>query len=189
MSDDSSRGSVEARLEHLLETYGRFLRGTLRRVQPRNLGISLEDLEQEVRIRLWRALRDEREIAHLPSYLYRVAATVTVDAVRRAKSLSAEAPLEAPTNEGGTGIEDLRSTDDPERTVASNEITARIDAARARLAPGRREAVALHLQGFTSAEIGQIQAWTEPKARNLVYRGLADLRESLRKEGIHLGPE
>lgn len=26
--------------------------------------------------------------------------------------------------------------------------------------------------------------WTEPKARNLIYRGLEDLRETLRAEGI-----
>ena len=48
----------------------------------------------------------------------------------------------------------------------------------------RQRAVRLHLEGMTTTEIGSLMEWTEPKARNLVYRGLADLREALRAEGI-----
>jgi DNA-directed RNA polymerase specialized sigma24 family protein len=42
----------------------------------------------------------------------------------------------------------------------------------------------LHLEGMTTQEIGNLLGWTEPKARNLVYRGLQDLREQLRAEGV-----
>jgi len=41
--------------------------------------------------------------------------------------------------------------------------------------------------GYGSGEIGALMGWTEPRARNLVYRGLADLREALSRRGV--GPE
>ena len=53
-----------------------------------------------------------------------------------------------------------------------------------RLQENRRRAVGLHLQGMTTDEIARMAGWTEPKARNLVYRGLADLRVELRGMGV-----
>jgi DNA-directed RNA polymerase specialized sigma24 family protein len=41
---------------------------------------------------------------------------------------------------------------------------------------------------MTSAEIGEILGWSEPKARNLVHRGLKDLRRELLVEGIDRRP-
>ena len=34
-------------------------------------------------------------------------------------------------------------------------------------------------------EVGRLLGWSESKARNLVYRGLRDLRAALKREGIH----
>ena len=44
----------------------------------------------------------------------------------------------------------------------------------------RRRLLRLHLEGFTTQEIAELNGWTEPKARNLLYRTLGDLREKLR---------
>jgi DNA-directed RNA polymerase specialized sigma24 family protein len=43
--------------------------------------------------------------------------------------------------------------------------------------------VQLHLQGFGTADIGRLLDMTEATARNLVYRGLDELRERLKTEG------
>ena len=192
-----SHSRREQRLEEILAAYGRFLRGTLRRLAPRDSGLSLDELEQEVRIRLWRALESEREIASLSSYLYRIAATATLDAVRRARTRRREVPLADPLEpEGGRApeeawvkhraAEDFRSPDDPAAAAARAQIRERIERARAAISPARRDAVGLHLQGYTTKEIGGLFGWSEPKARNLVYRGLADLKESLRNEGVEI---
>jgi DNA-directed RNA polymerase specialized sigma24 family protein len=60
----------------------------------------------------------------------------------------------------------------------------KIERALARLAENRQLAVGLYLKGMTSEEIGELMGWSEPKARNLAYRGLKDLRHELRAEGI-----
>jgi DNA-directed RNA polymerase specialized sigma24 family protein len=40
---------------------------------------------------------------------------------------------------------------------------------------------------MTTDEIADLMEWSEPKARNLVYRGLKELRGKLRAAGIEYG--
>jgi RNA polymerase sigma-70 factor (ECF subfamily) len=42
----------------------------------------------------------------------------------------------------------------------------------------------MYLAGYNSTEIGALMGWTEAKARNLLYRGLAELRERLAEVGL-----
>ena len=130
-------------------------------------------------------MRSERNIADPASYLYRIAATATIDAVRRIKARR-ESPLSIVEDleEGPSGVRPVESADSPERVAAGKEIGRRIRDALAMLPDRRRRAVGLYLQGFTSEEIGGLLGWSEPKARNLVYRGLKVLRQQLEKHGL-----
>ncbi len=179
----------EARLHELLARYSVFLRHTIAKVCPRELGLACEDIEQEARIGLWTALKSEREIAFPASYIYKVAVSATIRAIRRAKARREEplpdensAPALAPTQ--GTRVSAGPS---PYAHAERQELRRKIDAGLARLPANRRLAVRLHLQGLTTAEIGDLSGWSEPKARNLVYRGLKDLRQHLHGLGIEDG--
>jgi DNA-directed RNA polymerase specialized sigma24 family protein len=77
---------------------------------------------------------------------------------------------------------------DPERRAASRELGARVAAALKRLAPDRRRAAAAHLQGFEVAEIMAFFGWSYERARNLIARGVADLRRQLESESDHERP-
>src|SRR6185295_16723515 len=70
----------------LLDEYGRYLRNVIARLCPKDMGLQFGDIEQDARLRLWRALESGREITDPASYIYRVAATATIDAVRRVKA-------------------------------------------------------------------------------------------------------
>src|SRR5206468_481750 len=72
----------------------------------------------------------------------------------------------------------------PDRIVEQKQTMQKVAAALARLPDNRRRAVGLHLEGWSSQEIGDLLGWTEAKARNLLYRGLGDLRERLKAGGI-----
>jgi RNA polymerase sigma-70 factor (ECF subfamily) len=48
----------------------------------------------------------------------------------------------------------------------------------------RRLAVTLYLQGHTVPEAARILDWSGKRTENLVYRGLADLRECLMAKGM-----
>jgi RNA polymerase sigma-70 factor (ECF subfamily) len=67
------------------------------------------------------------------------------------------------------------------------ELQQRVARAVDELIPARRSVVRMYLAGYGREEIADLLGWTEPKTRNLLYRGLADLREKLTDMGI--GPE
>ncbi len=182
---ESPPEEVEKRLRLLLEQYGHFLRSAITKLCPHASGVQVSDIEQEARVRLWRALQAEREIADPASYLYRIASTATIDAIRRVKARREEQLLSA-EEEDDVPVKDFATSPlaSPERQAQAREIQEKIAAALTRLSDDRRRAVGLHLKGFTTQEIANYFAWTEPKARNLVYRGLGELRQHLLAEGM-----
>ena len=182
---------VEERFNAVIEEFGQFLRQSIARLCPQDRGIQFDDIEQEARLRLWKALNSETEIQNLASYIYRIAATATIDAVRRAKVRRVEqlrlVEDEGETDEVGEG-ERPTLIENPERSPAHlterRQVVQKVKESIARLSESRRRAVGLHLEGMNSREIADLLGWSEPKARNLIYRGLKDLRDLLRPEGI-----
>lgn len=165
--------------------FGTLLRHAVARACPRDLGIEIAEVEQDARIRLWRALQSEREIHDLASYIYRIAATATIDAVRRAKARR-EDPLPGSTSddEREAAAPIAGGDSSPEQIAAGRSMARAVAAGLSQVGANRRRAVALYLRGLTTMEIGSVLGWTEAKARNLTYRGLADLRAQLKKMGI-----
>ena len=66
---------LEERFNLVVEEFGVLLRRAIVRFCPRDKGLQFDDIEQEARLRLWRALQNEREVTNYASYLYRIAAT------------------------------------------------------------------------------------------------------------------
>jgi len=185
MGEGSSVLTTEARLNLLLDEYGRYLRNAIARLCPKDLGLQYGDIEQDARLRLWRALESGKEIADPASYIYRVAATATIDAVRRVKARREEQlRLVEEEDEGGLITLVANREESPDRVVERRQMTKKVQAVFARLAEKRRSVVVLYLEGLTTHEIAHSLGWTEPKARHLVYRGLKDLRRELKAEGI-----
>jgi RNA polymerase sigma factor (sigma-70 family) len=186
--DEPDGLTAEERWRSLIALYGGYLRRVIARLCPRNLGLQFDDIEQEARLRLLKALRDEREIIDPASYLYRIAATATIDAVRRARARREE-PFASEGDGEGEGGADRLADSRPclEQATQCRILVQRVQEVVAGFSPERRRVLALHLQGFTSQEIADLHGWTEPKARNLVYRALRELREALRDQGIAYG--
>ncbi len=184
--------SIEIHFNELIQEYGRFLRQAIIRVCPKDLGLQYDEIEQEARLRLWRALESEREIHDPASYLYRIAATATLDAVRRVKrkreeQIVTDAEAEAENVDPHVLVSDPHRA--PDREAERRQIVAKVKKAMARLPDNRRTAVRLHLEGLTTQEMAHLLGWSEPKARNLVYRGLSDVREALQAAGIEYALE
>jgi RNA polymerase sigma factor (sigma-70 family) len=181
----SESSSVDARWQSLVEQYAGLLRATISRVCPRQLGLQVDDIEQEARLKLWKALKSERTIESPASYVFKTAARATIDAIRRARARREEQL--GPPPEAGGSARDWEVVDpqaSPERQAERALVLSQVQQVLGRLKAERRRALALHLQGFTTEEIGRLLGWTEPRARNLVYRGLKQLREALRAAGI-----
>jgi RNA polymerase sigma factor (sigma-70 family) len=181
MSEKPLTSGPETRFDALVEEYGKFLRSVIAQTCPRNLGIQINDIEQESHLRLWRALQSERELTGAASYIYRIAVTTTIDAVRRVMARHEEQEDES---EDETGRLAVGSDRWPDRVAQRSLLMQKVEGALMRLPENRRIAVEFYLQGMTSQEIADLCDWNEPKARNLIYRGLKDLRKRLRDEGV-----
>jgi RNA polymerase sigma factor (sigma-70 family) len=178
---------VEERFNAVVEEFGILLRRAIIRFCPQDKGLQFDDIEQEARMRLWRALQAEREIENYASYLYRIAATATIDAMRRVQARHEEQLdilMEQRSDDGQIMIAPAPVKDSPERLAESREAIRKVMSAVAKLPDDQRRSVGMYLQGMTSQDVADLMGWSEPKSRNLIYRGLKQLRKSLREEGI-----
>jgi RNA polymerase sigma factor (sigma-70 family) len=183
MDERRSNAAADERWRALIDEYGRYLRRVVARLCPKNLGLNFDDVEQEARVRLWKALRDQRQIDDPASYLYRIAATATIDAVRRVRARREE-PLEDDSDATRPADVFVHPRSSLESATGRSLLLQRIERVIEGVPLDRRRLLRLHLEGFTTQEIAELNGWTEPKARNLLYRTLGDLREKLRARGI-----
>lgn len=171
--------TVDHRLEEILESYGRVLRAAILRTLPSSAGRDVDEIEQAARIRVWKALEEDRPVERWESYLYRIGVTAALDALRRRRRRR-EDPLPEP-DQGRT--EPSVPSDELER-VEQREAVRRVAGVLRTLSDDRRRVVALHLRGFQRREIVRLTGWDDIRVRNLLHRGLADLRQGCDDAGI-----
>jgi RNA polymerase sigma-70 factor (ECF subfamily) len=174
--------SLSPALERVLEKFA----GVVRRVcaQYRFAGAEVDELIQEVRIRLWHAHgsheRPDERLAAIPaSYLHRTALSAAVDLLRRRRARRTDRMVPIDDDVEGAG-----EVPGPDLALAESELAGQIERALQTMQPSRRPVVRMHLMGHTREEIAKLLGWSEAKTRNLLYRGLADLRERLLAEGV-----
>jgi RNA polymerase sigma-70 factor (ECF subfamily) len=147
-------------------------------LDPGDLG----ELEQEVRIRLWRAQGSSEKISAVSSsYVYGTAMSAAVDLVRSRRRESSQVSLAHAENSM-----QLRASDAPSGEVPP-DLAQTLDLALGMIARSRAVAVRMHLAGYPRDEIGTLLGWSEARTRNLIYRGLSDLREGLSRMGVGPG--
>jgi RNA polymerase sigma-70 factor (ECF subfamily) len=175
-------GDASRALEHVVGRFDAFIRRAARRHGL--LGDEVDEAVQDLRLRMWKSLGTAELIRRAnPSYIYRAAISASIDIIRRrrARRFEATALPDGTTDD----LPDPRRT--AEATLEGREIADAVHRAVAMLAESRRAVVRMHLAGYERAEIGDLLGWSEAKTRNLLYRGLADLRQILDSWGIRPG--
>lgn len=148
-------------------------------VSPHLGAAEREDVVQVACLRLVRIRRkSEGEREFNASYLWRVAYSALIDEIRRSRRRR-EDPLETEMLERVDG-----ETANPESQAASRQLGSAIQACLLRIVTSRRLAVTLYLQGHKVPEAAKLLGWGRKKVENLVFRGLADLRQCLLEKGI-----
>lgn len=176
-----SNASIHERLEQLLRQYGAKLQALLRSHGLDRYGIDAADVEQEVRIRLWRAVERDRSGAFHASYIQRVVASAVIDALRRAEVRAAE-PL---PEDDETAVQQLpEGPVGPDRRARDSERMQGLARCMAKIPERRRLPIELHLQGFSLQEIAEMADIPSAEAaRKLVSRGMEELKNLLRESG------
>jgi RNA polymerase sigma factor (sigma-70 family) len=133
----------------------------------------LDELFQEVRIRLWKALKEPSSIEGTSaSYVYRTATSAAVDLIRRKRRNRAHVRFDPEVH----GVPAPSPGDGRMWEGAAEELARSLD----RLDDRRRPVVRMYLAGYDHREIAELLGWTPGATRNLLYRGLADVKDDLR---------
>ena len=164
-------------LERLVAAHAEAVRGIARR---RGLDEGeVEEILQDVRIRLWRALTPDAMATANATYVHRCALSAVVDHVRRRRTGRTDSLDEMPERYAAAATTD--------ETLGEKDLSRRVSLALSEMNGSRRPVVRMYLAGYAQAEIQATMGWTEAKTRNLLYRGLTELRMALGRLGV--GPE
>jgi len=145
---------------------------------PGRFGIDPEDVCQEIKIKLWRVLGYEKEIANFPSYLRKVVSSSVIDMLRKLKREEGVF-----LHEKQKMVSEMKA-DYLSELSSQEQLREKLAKAVALLIESRRRVVRLFLLDMTIEEIAAFYGWSRDKTRNLLYRGLADLKRLLREKDI-----
>jgi len=135
----------------------------------------VDEIVQDVRIRLWRVSERRENVAGIQtSYFMRVVSSAIIDHLRRRRR-NRSVPFDALAEDETPAALHVVPDDSGQRDA----LAMRLRSALATLPRNRRVLVQLYLEGFTREEMSRMTAWSEPKVRNLLYRGLEDVRNAL----------
>jgi len=165
-------------LELILRKFSSFIKANIQKFNIQKAGIDPEDIIQEVRIKIWKLLANEKKIKNYSSYIRKIINSSVIDQIRKLKR-----------EEGIIHQEKKKKISELKKiyaghTVDSSQFRVKIGHAVDSLMESRRKVVRLFLLNMTLDEIAQFFGWTRDKTRNLLYRGLSDLKKRLKEIGI-----
>lgn len=165
-------------VERILARFSHLVAARINAFRFRDYGLEQADLAQDIFVRIWEYYeKNDKNIRHLESYIYRVVNSVVIDAIKRARKEGAALrrlgrdTYEPPNASGSKGDEYKHRL----RTTVLSSVK--------QLKPSRRKVVGLYLAGLTLDEITALMNWKKTRTNNLFYRGLEDLKRILAAEG------
>jgi RNA polymerase sigma factor (sigma-70 family) len=171
----ASKRKTEEELKKILEDYTQFMNAHVQKFNLLKFGLDPEDIMQEVRIRIWKLVRSEKIIINQASYLKKIVHSAVIDQIRKFRR---EENLYK--HEKQKRISELELAYRRE-VIRKRMLEEAVGKAVERLIDSRRQVVKLYLLNLSIQEISCYLNWSQDKTRNLLYRGLADLRESLKQ--------
>ena len=164
----------EEELRRMLDSYAQYMNIQVQRYDLPKYGLDPEDILQEVKIRIWKLICSEKTIVSPPSYIRKIISSAVIDQLRKHRREDILFRRERQIR--------ISEQKDPYcwEAVRKKALEETVGQAVDRLISSRRQVVKLYLMNLTVPEISNYLNWSYDKTRNLLYRGLADLRESLK---------
>ena len=168
----------ENELQDILDRFSGLIRIHIIRFNPQRFGLDPDDISQEIRIRIWRLIQHEKNIKNYPSYIKKIVNSAVIDLLRKQKRdegiLAKEKQMRV--SETKKNYPAALSPEEAFRDTVAQAVESLIES--------RRKVVRLHLLDMTIEEISTFYNWSSNKTRNLLYRGLSDLKKILKVKGI-----
>lgn len=175
---DPSNGWKGEELSVILESYAQFMQKHIQKFNLLKYGLDPEDIMQDVRIKIWNLIRSERTVYSHGAYIKKIINTSVIDQLRRLRRQDFLF-----LHEKQKRIAELSRPYDHDKEAARKiALKDSICMGVERLIRSRRQVIKLYLLGFSIQEISSYMGWSISKTRNLLYRGLADLRKYLKRQ-------
>jgi RNA polymerase sigma-70 factor (ECF subfamily) len=171
-----SKQAKEREFENLLNRFADYIQIHIHKFNLYKYGLDPDDVSQEVRLKIWKLFYNEKTIVNYSSYIKKIVNSSVIDHLRKIKR-----------------EEEIFSH---ERHIAENELTYNLEISRYKsleeivgtavesLIESRRQVVKLYLMNLSIREIADYLNWSANKTRNLLYRGLKDLKKALQDMDI-----
>lgn len=164
-------------IDRIIDDMSSYLASSLSSLGIDRYPIDREDLMQEIRIRIWKALKNyDGDIKYLNAYAKRVVYSVFINEIYRLKK-------EARILESSRSHYFANGNGDDKDDNSSEVLKDRLFKAIATLKTEYQEVVRLRLEGFDIGEIASMKSWSYKKTCNKLYRGIAVLKKKLKEEG------
>ena len=135
-----------------------------------------EDIEQTVKLKIWRKISRGKKIENLRSFLWKIVYTTTLDILdERMQTI----PPEEIQERADSLIRFQDRPESPELLVESKETKAALIESVKALPARRRTVVQLWLSEMTLEEISAYLGWSGNQVRHLLYRGIQDLKDKV----------
>jgi len=165
----------EEEFQAIIDRFSLFIRMHIQKFNLQRYGLDTEDIFQEVRIKIWKVLNDEKKINNYSSYIKKIVDSSVIDHLRKMKREERIFRQEKQKK-----VAEQKKVYVPEfshEKIIKEMIGKAVDS----LIESRRKVVKLYLLSMTIEEISAYLNWSKDKTRNLLYRGLSDLKEILKK--------
>ncbi len=168
----------EDELKSILDRFSGLIKVHIIKFNPQRFGLDPDDISQEIRIKIWRLLHYEKNIKNYASYIKKIVNSSVIDLLRKCKR--DEGIVFSERQKRVSEIKGIYPAVIPLEEVLRDRVAQAVDS----LIESRRNVVRLHLLDMTIEEISAFYGWSTNKTRNLLYRGLADLKRILKNKDI-----
>jgi RNA polymerase sigma-70 factor (ECF subfamily) len=149
---------------------------------PHTTSPEREDIEQEVKLKIWKMASGGKKIGNLRSYLWRVVYTTTLDVIGKRINMASLKGWSGGDDQNFIQQLDLVS---PESLIEKKELKMMIEKAIDSLSQKRRLVIKLRLAEMSVVEMADFLGWSQNKVTHLLYRGLIDLKEKFGGDRIN----
>lgn len=164
----------EEEFKRILDIYAPYMNFQVQRFNLLKYGLDPEDILQDVKIRIWKLVCTKRTIRSPASYIKRVVSSAVIDQLRKRRR---DDTLYLHEKQKRISEQSFPYSGEIIQKKAFEETVGR---AIERLMNSRRQVVKLYLLNLNIQEISAYMNWSQDKTRNLLYRGFADIKKSLK---------
>lgn len=174
-----SKKVKEEEFEALIERFSRFIKAHIHKFNLPKFGLDTDDILQEVKIKIWKILDNEKKIFNYSSYIKKIVYSSVIDQLRKLKREEG-----VYNHEKNQKISEQKNSYLSPGPLGDRDIKDIVGQAVEFLIESRRKVVKLYLLNMSIEEIAFYFNWSKDKTRNLLYRGLGDLKKLLKEKEI-----